>query len=238
MLVVSNTRYVPTAVNMIVLQGADGAYYYLHRSLYDQCVVLRDQYINLLPSFYKLLGFETEHPSVCDKFMEMVPEPLDILGPFLSIITDCEELDNIEDMCGALSSMSMTVDFRRMFKVPATIRASIKFSLHVREEYQVQWDRFFMETPTLEQVSFSPASASASAPASSNPFAAKESPGVAEIDGEMMEVTFTGEDYTMDDIMAHLKARESEEDEPEDVEREEEEQPKAKSGFSLLRGLV
>ena len=29
MLIRSDTRYVPTAVNMIVLQGEDGAYYYL-----------------------------------------------------------------------------------------------------------------------------------------------------------------------------------------------------------------
>ena len=56
MLVRSKTRYVPTAVNMIVLQGEDGTYYYLHRALYDQCVVLRDQYINLLPSFYSSLA--------------------------------------------------------------------------------------------------------------------------------------------------------------------------------------
>ena len=98
MLIRSDTRYVPTAVNMIVLQGEDGAYYYLHRSLYDQCVILRDQYIGLIPSFYKLLGFEGEHPKVCDTFMESVPEPLDILAPFLGIITDCEKLDNSDDM--------------------------------------------------------------------------------------------------------------------------------------------
>ena len=84
MLIRSDTRYVPTAVNMIVLQGEDGAYYYLHRSLYDQCVILRDQYIGLIPSFYKLLGFEGEHPKVCDTFMESVPEPLDILPPSLA----------------------------------------------------------------------------------------------------------------------------------------------------------
>ena len=36
--------------------------------------------------------------------------------------------------------------------MPATVRASIKFSLSVREEYRVQWDRFFVETPTFEQV--------------------------------------------------------------------------------------
>jgi hypothetical protein len=97
---------------------------------------------------------EDKHPVICDTFMEIVPEPIDILGPFLSLVTGCEELDSIEDMCGALSSMSMSVDFRRMFKVPMEIRQAVKFSLRVREEYRIQWDRFFMETPEFEVVQF------------------------------------------------------------------------------------
>ena len=90
MLVVSETRYVPTAVNMLVLQGDDGMYYYLHRSLYDQCVILRDAYFNLLPSFYKLLGMEEQHPQVCDTFMEIVPEPIDILGPSRTVTSSIQ----------------------------------------------------------------------------------------------------------------------------------------------------
>lgn len=238
MLVRSKTRYVPTAVNMIVLQGEDGTYYYLHRSLYDQCVVLRDQYINLLPSFYKLFGFEGEHPAVCDRFMREAPEPMDILGPFLSIVTDCEELDNMDDMCGALSSMSMTVDFRKMFKVPASVRSSIKFSLSVREEYRVQWDRFFMETPTFDQVSYSNAHTSVK---HQEP---EETVAVLDDDGELEEVTFTGGDYSMDDLMSMLDAVPEGEgisstagNDDTQEEEQEEDRPKAKSGFSMLRGM-
>lgn len=239
MLIRSDTRYVPTAVNMIVLQGEDGAYYYLHRSLYDQCVILRDQYIGLIPSFYKLLGFEGEHPKVCDTFMESVPEPLDILAPFLGIITDCEKLDNIDDMCGAISSMSMSVDFRKMFKVPATVRASIKFSLSVREEYRVQWDRFFVETPTFEQVYSGEAHTVRSAPIGSS----EDSVGIIEEDGEAVEVSYTGGAYDMDDLMRMLDAA-SEAAEEEDefggsstTEEVVEDRPKVKSGFAMLKGL-
>ena len=233
MLIRSTNRYVPTAVNMIVLQGADGMYYYLHRSLYDQCVVLRDQYINLIPSFYKLLGFEDTHPAVCDEFMKSVPEPLDILAPFLALISGCEELDNLDDMCGASSSMSMTVDFRKMFKVPAAVRSSIKFSLSVREEYRVQWDRFFMETPTLEQVY----SAQPPAPSVSRPLTQDESVAIVEEDGEAVEVTYTGESYDMDDLMSLLDAAEEEAEADAEPEEEEEVKPKAKSGFAMLRGM-
>lgn len=235
MLIRSDTRYVPTAVNMIVLQGEDGAYYYLHRSLYDQCVILRDQYINLIPSFYKLLGFEGEHPKVCDTFMDAVPEPLDILAPFLAIITDCEKLDNIDDMCGAISSMSMSVDFRKMFKVPATVRASIKFSLSVREEYRVQWDRFFVETPTFEQVYSGEAHTVRSAPVVPD----EDYVGIIEEDGEAVKVNYTGGSYSMDDLMGMLDAaeeaaEEEEEDGPVEVVAEA---PKVRSGFAMLKGL-
>lgn len=239
MIIASKTRYVPTAVNMVILQGEDGMYYYLHRSTYDQCVILRDQYIHLLPSFYKLLGLEEGHPAVCDEFMEKAPEPLDILGPFLSLITGCEELDNMEDMCGALSSMSMTVSFRNMFKVPAAVRQSIKFSLTVREEYRIQWDRFFLETPTLEQVSFVPV------PVSERPAASATSQVVLDDDdGELQEVTFVGDgSYDMDDLLGQLdqasagSGSSGGDSRDEDEDEDEPEVPKGKSGFDMLRGL-
>ena len=154
MLIVSETRYVPTAVNMMVLQGSDDLYYYVHRSLYDQCTVLYDLYGQNIEALYKLIGWEKDVPAVCGEFYLEVPEPLSVLAPFLTLIGGCEELEGVEEMCGALSSISRSIDFRKMLKVPMQIRQSVKFSLHVREEYRVQWDRFFTETPTYEEVDF------------------------------------------------------------------------------------
>lgn len=165
--------------------------------------------------------------------MRSVPEPIDILAPFLALVTGCDELDNLDDMCGAISSMSMTVDFRKMFKVPAAVRSSIKFSLSVREEYRVQWDRFFLETPTLEQVY----SAQPPVPAVSRPLTPDESVAIVEEDGEAVEVTYTGESYDMDDLMSRLDAISGESEEDEEPEEEEEVKPKAKSGFAMLRGM-
>lgn len=232
MLVRSETRYVPTAVNMQVLQGEDGMYYYVHRSLYDQCVILRDQYHNLMPALYKLLGFEGTHPEFCDTFAAAVPEPLDILGPFLTLVTDAEKLEGIEEMCGALSSMSMSVDFRKMFKVPASVRASIKFSLSVREEYRVQWDRFFMETPTLEQVQHPTViSAPASVTTAINETADSE---------EEEEYIFTGGDVSEEELLAAMMGVgyvDTSATSADEEEEEEEEPEKAPSGFAMLKGL-
>lgn len=232
MLIASKTRYVPTAVNMIVLQGDDSMYYYMHRSLYDQCVVLDDLYYSRQEALYRQLGVEPDNiPEICSKYLGILPRPVAILAPFLVLVNGREALDTIEDVCGAISSMSMSLDFRRLFKVPAEVRASIKFSLSVREEYKVQWDRFFQETPTLDQVSFSSAA--------SHVAAAADAP-----------ITVTSEDddddFDPDAIMAAMRERdaaimggsysapvaEQEEDEPE----EEEEKPV--SGFSILKGMV
>lgn len=234
MLIVSETRYVPTAVNMMVLQGKDGLFYYMHRSLYDQCVILRDQYMRMLPSFYKMFGLEDKHPAVCDAFMERVPEPADILGPFLSLVEGCEELDNIEDMCGAITAMSMSVDFRKMFRVPAEVRRSIKFSLNVKEEYRIQWDRFFLETPEFDQVNFS----RTTAPAAEQYTA----PSTATEDEDGSSYEFVGGELDMDALLADMESSlssgtnsggaggsEKEGDAPAPTG--------AQSGFALLRGL-
>lgn len=221
MLIVSETRYVPTAVNMIVLQGSDGKYYYLHRSLYDQCVVLRDLYSTNLPSYYKFLGVGTELSEQCKRYAEAVPEPLDILAPFLTFVSGVEELETIEEMCGALSSMSMSIDFRRILKVPTAVRQSVRFSLSVREEYRIQWDRFFSETPTLEDVSFGRRTDTPAPPAAPAP----------PPDPEQQQAL-----NELDALLSGIGSSTGEEEE-EEPEEEEEQEPKPRSGFDLLRGL-
>mgnify|MGYP001102516382 CR=1 FL=1 len=129
----------------------------------------------------------------------------------------------------------MTIDFRKMFKVPAAVRQSIKFSLSIREEYRVQWDRFFMETPTLEQVSFSSAGGG------------KSSTTGGDEDEDTGDYTYTGEgSYSMDDLFARMDAdmenastgEEGSHYYEADAEEEEaeEEKPRSKSGFALLKG--
>lgn len=223
MLIASKTRYVPVAVNMMTLQGEDGTYYYVHRSLYDRCIALRDTYHSIPKSLYISLGLKAEHPAVCDKFMESMPEPLDILGPYLALIADVDQLESIEDMCGALSVMSMQIDFRKMLKFPAELRSSIKFSLRIKEEYAVEWDRFFQETPTYESIYSSPKSVSLQ-----EALADEEDSDTIYLD----EITGDG----FGDYSAFMP-KEDQEEEEEEEEAEEEEAEATASGFDLLRRL-
>lgn len=154
MLVVSDKRLVPAQINTIVLQGEDGLYYYLHRDLYDQLVILSDNYkygeiiIALVKSLAgdSIKAFE-DQPQTVQDFYARVPWPLKAAAPFLNMVDRVDELTDFEDQCGALSVLSMSVNLRRVPTVPKEMRASLRFSLHVREEYKPQWDRFFQENP-------------------------------------------------------------------------------------------
>ncbi len=150
MLVVSPKRLVPVQINTTVLQGEDGNYYYLHRDLYDQLVVLADAYdygdrLDLLTK--ALMGEDTALPENVLMFFNTVPSPIKMAAPFLLLVKDVDKLETIEDMCGALTVISMSINLRRILKVDKSIRAAVTFSLHIKEEYRAHWDRFFQENP-------------------------------------------------------------------------------------------
>ncbi len=150
MLVVSPKRLVPVQINTTVLQGEDGNYYYLHRDLYDQLVVLADAYdygarMDLL--IKSLTGEDRALPDNVKNFFDTVPLPVKMAAPYLLLVNGVEQLETIEDMCGALTVISMSINLRRILKVDKSIRAAVTFSLHIREEYRTHWDRFFQENP-------------------------------------------------------------------------------------------
>lgn len=142
MLIYSETRLVPTDVNMMVIRGKGNiGFFYIHRSLYDQAVIVNDIYEEEPKMLIKALtGKEDTRPDV-EKFLEEVPAPLNIFGPYLLLIT--EEIEELEDMIGAIHVMSGPLNLRKMLKVPFEMRNTPKFSLSIKEEYQVAWDRFF-----------------------------------------------------------------------------------------------
>lgn len=238
MLIASKNRYVPTAVNMTVLQGDDGMYYYLHRALYDQCVVLHELYNTNLTGYYKLITDSDVTPANVMTFAAHTPAPLAILAPFLSFVTKSEELTTIEDMCGAISAMSMSVDFHRMLRVPSTVRQSIKFSLSVREEYKIQWDRFFAETPTLDEVSYSKRAVRVDA----TPIPAERPRATApSVDDDIViapeDVPDGEEADALRELLASLQdGSVFETDEPEAPVQQS--AGSTKSGFSMLKGMV
>lgn len=228
MLVTSETRYVPTAVNMVVLQGTDDRYYYIHRSLYDQCVILSDLHGGPNTVLLRLLGVQ-EAPPICAAAAAYLPEPLSVLSTFLTLIPECEKLEDIEEVCGALSVMSMSVDFRKLLKVSSEIRHSVKFSLNVRQEYRTSWDRFFQETPTYEEVYQKP------------PIPGAQSEYRSNDNNDDIEYIITGTPPTQAELEAQLEAMFARPTLPESKEVSEKAQPNttsaATSGFTRLRGL-
>lgn len=213
MLVCSPKRLVPVQINTTILQGEDGTYYYLHRDLYDQLVILADAYENgermdlLLKT---LTGEDTAMPENLQRFFDTVPLPLKMAAPFLMQVKGCEKLETIEDMCGALTVMSMSINLRRILKVDKSIRAAATFSLHITEEYRMHWDRFFQENPEFG------AAVTLPAPAPTTTFIpTPEGTTVIrdETTGEEQEVVFTTpiEDFDFNSLMEGLVAEATEE---------------------------
>lgn len=145
MIIFSNDRLVPTDVNMMVIRSRDNiGYIYVHRSLLEQAVIIQDLYEDDLPRLIKDVTGSEESRGDVDFFFENAPVPINYLAPFLLLVKS--ELENMNDMYGALHVMSGQINFRRMLKIPFDMRSNPSFSLSINEEYQLAWDRFFLNT--------------------------------------------------------------------------------------------
>lgn len=144
MLIYSEERYVSTEVNMMIIRSKDGeGYYYVHRLLYDQAVILHDLYGSKPEELcYILTGVEGMREDV-ESFLEEAPAPINILGCFLLLVDGI--IDEPLDRVGAIHVMSGPVRFRDIIKWPREIRSTMQFSLSIKEEYELAWDRFFKE---------------------------------------------------------------------------------------------
>lgn len=146
MLIFSKERFVPTDVNMMIIAAKDeSGYFYVHRSLYDQAVILSDIYGEEFPTLIRAITGKEDSRSDVDKFFEEVPAPLNVLGAYLLLVKS--ELEDIVDMIGAIHVMSGPLHFRRMLQIPFEMRnVTPSFSLSIKEEYKLAWDRFFKNT--------------------------------------------------------------------------------------------
>jgi len=146
MLVYNDKRLVPTDVDVMVLQDASQNYFYIHRMLYDQTVILEDKYHG---DYHKLAqDIMAPNPVPTDRsdvdfFFEHTPHPINILAPFLLLCP--EAFDDLVDMVGALHVMSNTFSFKRIPETDPSIRLNaMRFSMSIKEEYQLGWNNFFM----------------------------------------------------------------------------------------------
>lgn len=146
MLVISEKRYFPSTVNTIVLSKND-LYYYVHRDVYDQSVVLSDRHN--LESLSTVIGIKEEGTEIVSWFYENAPSPINILAPYLYLV-EGEISKDMEECCGVLHSITAVINVRRFITQPAELRKSVTFSLSIKEEYELAWERFFMEAIPYE----------------------------------------------------------------------------------------
>lgn len=144
MLIYSEDRVVPTDVNMLVIstKDVDERYFYIHRVLYDQSVILTDVYGEDKTKMLKDVTGSEESRADVDYFWDHVPTPIRIFAPFLMLVK--EPLTKFKDMVGAIHVMSGPINLRKLLQVPVEYRSNPSFSLSIREEYELAWDRFFM----------------------------------------------------------------------------------------------
>lgn len=243
MLIFSYNKLLPANINMLVLADKFGGYYYVHRSLFEQAVIIEDRYKNNVEALLKALGIESveELPSNVNKFVENAPRPLNMLGYFLTLIDDFNDTDESMDvLCGSIHVMSSVLNFREFLRIPREARAGISFSLSIREEYELSWDRFFQEALPYAALSNYTQSASVSNNQVREEYHASTSESShvtleeAETDEDFLELF--DEDLDLDlDFSTPVEMEEI----PvvEEPVQEEPKAPKTKSGLSLLGGM-
>ncbi|MDQ0885059.1 hypothetical protein QFZ81_000147 [Paenibacillus sp. V4I9] len=148
MLVVSKERYVPVTINTVVLSKEDW-YFYVHRDVYDQAVVLSDSY-KTMEIITDLIGGPRLNDDTVSWFFENAPKPIHILAPYLSLI-DTEIEQDMELCCGVLHAITAMINVRNFINKPVEVRKSVIFSHSIKEEYEMAWDRFFMSAIPYEQ---------------------------------------------------------------------------------------
>ena len=88
----------------------------------------------------RTLGTENIHGEAVDFFYENVPEPVNILGAFLSLVDS--EVDvpcNLRVLCGYLHQMSMMIDFTNYIAIPVVARKDVVFTKAMMRGWEDSW---------------------------------------------------------------------------------------------------
>lgn len=131
--------------NLMMLDLEDDlGHIYLSRNTYDQAVLVADRF-NYDPELVQQkLGCEVQQGDVVDYMKAILPTPINVLAPFYNLIdSDVElDIDNMKQVIGVLSYMSMSIDFNTMLKVPFEVRANLVFTKSILIEYQGHFENF------------------------------------------------------------------------------------------------
>lgn len=142
----NDKRLIPAKPNVLCLRTPTDGYVYVSTDTYDQAVILNEKYWNDIEGLTKLIGSD-RHATEVEQLRAVLPEPVNILSGFLSIIEDNVTFDgSIEELVGCLHVISASINFHKFIKVNPAIRADVTFSDHIRREYELQWEQFINES--------------------------------------------------------------------------------------------
>lgn len=139
--------------NIMLLDDAkSGGVVYVNKATYDQALMLYSRFDgNVKRVADTIKSKKTEVyitvpnlPNVIETMGKTMPEPLNVLAPFLMLCANNEGLEwNVEDRemaYGILHQYSQLIDFNAMTLVPAEVRANIQFPTSLLKQYKVSWD--------------------------------------------------------------------------------------------------
>lgn len=155
MIVISEERFYTVNPNIIMLESNE-RYFYSHRNVYDQAVILNHLYSASPDKVLSELDPDIKQNDKAYQWLkENLPKPLNILSAFVYLV-DTDLGDNYEDYCGALQVITSQISTVNYVKLDKSIRSGLSWSSSIKEEYRMSWDIFFqsssktMFTPTRQ----------------------------------------------------------------------------------------
>ena len=139
--------------NIMLLDDVkSGGVVYVNKATYDQALMLHSRFDgNVQRVADTIKSKKTEVyitipnlPKVIETMGKTMPEPLNILAPFLMLCannTGIEwDVENREMVYGILHQYSQLIDFNAMTLVPAEVRANVQFPTSLLKQYKVSWE--------------------------------------------------------------------------------------------------
>lgn len=131
--------------NLIMLDLEDDmGHIYVTRNTYDQAVLISDRFNHDADLVTQKLGCANNQEDVTSFMVATLPTPISILTPFYNLIDKNVKLDveNLKQVIGVLSYLSMNLDFNMMLKVPFEVRANLVFTKSILLDYQGHFEDF------------------------------------------------------------------------------------------------
>ena len=149
MLVYDSRLLKVTRLNEIVspVYGADDVnheemptgYIYCDLATYQQVVTLNVRFEGDVNALTSLLLATVNHKEAIDYWANVVPNPFNMLAPYLGLITDKMEMENdVDELAGLLHTIGKSIDFAQFVAIPMAARVNVLFGkssfLMVKEE--------------------------------------------------------------------------------------------------------